>query len=113
MRTMGYWLQLGVDGFRIDAVPFLFAVDQVPKKEQKFAPFDPHDYLRNLKAYADRRNGNAMFLGEVNLPYPQMAEFFGSGDADELSMQFDFIGMQAAYLSMARGDVAAAGQGAP
>lgn len=104
MRTMGYWLQLGVDGFRIDAVPFLFAVDQVPKKEQKFPPFDPHDYLRNLKAYADRRNGTAMFLGEVNLPYPQMAEFFGSGDADELSMQFDFIGMQATYLSMARGD---------
>ena len=33
-----------------------------------------------------------------------MAEFFGSGDADELSMQFDFIGMQATYLSMARGD---------
>jgi trehalose synthase len=104
MRTMGYWLQLGVDGFRIDAVPFLFAQDQVPKKEQKFPPFDPHDYLRNLKAYADRRNGAAMFLGEVNLPYPQMAEFFGSGDADELSMQFDFIGMQATYLAMARGD---------
>jgi trehalose synthase len=104
MRTMGYWLELGVDGFRIDAVPFLFAQDQVPKKEQRFPPFDPHDYLRNLKAYADRRNGTAMFLGEVNLPYPQMAEFFGSGDADELSMQFDFIGMQATYLSMARGD---------
>ena len=46
-----------------------------------------------------------MFLGEVNLPYSGMAEFFGGGDADELSMQFDFIGMQATYLSLARGDV--------
>ena len=52
-----------------------------------------------------------MFLGEVNLPYPDMAEFFGSGDADELSMQFDFIGMQATYLSLARGRRTAAGEG--
>lgn len=105
MRTMGYWLQLGVDGFRIDAVPFLFAEDQLPKRERRFPHFDPHEFLRNLKAYAGRRNGTAMFLGEVNLPYPDMAKFFGSGDADELSMQFDFIGMQATYLSLARGDV--------
>lgn len=105
MRTMGYWIQLGVDGFRIDAVPFLFAEDRLPKRERKFPHFDPHDYLRRLKAYADRRNGSTMFLGEVNLPYPDMADFFGSGDADELSMQFDFIGMQATYLSLARGDV--------
>ncbi len=41
MRTMGYWLQLGVDGFRIDAVPFLFAEDQLPKREQKFPPLRP------------------------------------------------------------------------
>jgi len=105
MRTMGYWLQLGVDGFRIDAVPFLFTEDQLPKREQKFPPFDPHEYLRELKAYADRRNGTAMFLGEVNLPFADMADFFGSGDSDELSMQFDFIAMQATYLSLARGDV--------
>ena len=105
MRTMGYWLALGVDGFRIDAVPFLFAQDQLPKREQKFAAFDPHEYLRYLKAHAGLLNGTTMFLGEVNLPYEGMADFFGSGDADELSMQFDFIGMQATYLAMARGDV--------
>ncbi len=105
MRTMGYWLQLGVDGFRIDAVPFLFTADPLPKRERRFPDFDPHDYLRRLKAFADRRKESAMFLGEVNVPYADMAEFFGSGDADELSMQFDFIGMQATYLSLARGDV--------
>jgi len=102
---MGYWLEVGVDGFRIDAVPFLFAEDQVPKRERRFPPFDPHEYLRNLKAHASRHTGTVMFLGEVNLPYPDMAKFFGSGDADELSMQFDFIGMQAIYLALARGDV--------
>jgi trehalose synthase len=105
MRVMGFWLELGVDGFRIDAVPFLFAEDQLPQRERRFPHFDPHAFLRDLKAFAGRRNGAAMFLGEVNLPYADMAKFFGSGDSDELSMQFDFIGMQATYLALARGDV--------
>ncbi|WP_426245146.1 alpha-amylase family protein [Nocardioides sp. LHG3406-4] len=103
-RTMGFWLQLGVSGFRIDAVPFLFAEDQLPQKERRFPSFDPHAYLRSLRTYAGRRVGESVLLGEVNLPYEGQREFFGGGDGDELSMQFDFVGMQAIYLSMARGD---------
>ena len=103
-RTMGYWLALGVSGFRIDAVPFLFAEDQLPQRERRFPPFDPHAYLRSLRTFAGRRTGDAMLLGEVNVPFPDQRKFFGGGDGDELSMQFDFIGMQAIYLSLARGD---------
>ena len=103
-RTMGYWLALGVSGFRIDAVPFLFAEDQLPERERRFPPFDPHAYLRSLRTFAGRRTGDAMLLGEVNVPYQDQRRFFGGGDGDELSMQFDFIGMQAIYLSLARGD---------
>ena len=103
-RTMGYWLQLGVSGFRVDAVPFLFAEDQLPKRERKFPPFDPHAYLRSLRTFVGRRVGDAALLGEVNLPYADQLKFFGGSDGDELSLQFDFIGMQAIYLTMARGD---------
>ena len=103
-RTMGFWLQLGVSGFRIDAVPFLFAEDQLPERERRFPPFDPHAYLRSLRTFAGRRVGEAALLGEVNLPFKEQRQFFGGSDGDELSMQFDFIGMQAVYLSMARGD---------
>ena len=48
--------------------------------------------------------GDAVLLGEVNLPYPEQRRFFGGDDGDGLNMQFDFIGMQRFYLSLARGD---------
>jgi maltose alpha-D-glucosyltransferase/alpha-amylase len=55
-----------------------------------------------------RRNGEAVLLGEVNLPYPELMPFFGGVDGgntpDELTMCFDFVGMQQMYLALARGD---------
>ncbi len=51
-----------------------------------------------------RRVGDAVLLGEVNLPYADQKRFFGGDDGDGLNMQFDFIGMQSLYLSLARGD---------
>ena len=102
-KVMGLWLQLGVSGFRVDAVPFLFAVDDVPAKEREFQ-YDPHDTLRHLKAYCGRRDSDVILLGEVNVPYKDQKKFFGGADGDELTMQFDFIGMQAIWLALARGD---------
>jgi trehalose synthase len=101
-RTLGLWLELGVAGFRIDAVPFMFATDTYPGSEPN--GFDPQRYLGDVRNFVTRRIGDAVLLGEVNLPYPQQKEFFGGPDGDGLNMQFDFIGMQAIYLSLARGD---------
>jgi trehalose synthase len=105
-RIMGFWTQLGLSGFRVDAVPFLLETDGQDDAEQ--LP-DPHEYLADLRAFLGRRNGEAVLLGEVNLPYGDTARFFGepsSGRGDELTMCFDFIGMQRMYLSMARGNAA-------
>ncbi|HET7474562.1 MAG TPA: alpha-amylase family protein [Dermatophilaceae bacterium] len=102
-KTMGFWMQLGLSGFRVDAVPFMFAVDQVPEREAAFR-YDPHEYLRQLKAFLGRRHGDGILLGEVNLPHQGQRQFFGGADGDELTMQFDFMGMQAFYLAMARQD---------
>ena len=101
-RTLGYWLELGVAGFRIDAVPFLFATDTYPGSEP--GGFDPQAYLKDVRDFVTRRLGDAALLGEVNLPYPQQKDFFGGADGDGLNMQFDFIGMQRLYLSLARAD---------
>jgi trehalose synthase len=98
-RVLGYWLHLGLSGFRVDAVPFLIETDGALDAEQ--LP-DPHEYLRDLRAFLSRRNGEAVLLGEVNLPYPDTMRFFGDEDGDELTMCFDFIGMQRLYLSLAR-----------
>ncbi|MGO4340981.1 alpha-amylase family protein [Pedococcus sp. 2YAF34] len=103
VKVMGLWLELGVSGFRIDAVPFLFARDVLPKKDEKFV-WDPHETLRHVKAFCGRRGSDVVLLGEVNVPREEQEAFFGGADGDELTMQFDFIGMQATWLSLARGD---------
>ncbi len=100
-RTLGFWLQLGVAGFRVDAVPFLFARDGAPDDP---GSFDPYEYLGDVRNFVTRRVGDAVLLGEVNVPYKDQKAFFGGPDGDGLNMQFDFIGMQNIYLSLARGD---------
>ncbi len=98
-KTIGYWLQLGISGFRVDAVPFLIE----PPEGVDLG--DPHEFLRDIRRFLQRRSSEAVLLGEVNLPYDQQLEFFGrAGDPPELTMQFDFLGMQALYLSLARED---------
>ena len=99
-KTIGFWLALGVSGFRIDAVPFLIE----PPEGVDIG--DPHEFLRDLKRFLQRRVGDAALLGEVNLPYRQQLQFFGGERGGELDLQFDFLGMQALYLSLARNDPA-------
>ena len=93
-KVLGFWLEIGADGFRIDAVPHLIEGEQGRE----------HDYLQSLRQALVRRRGSATMLGEVNLPYDQQVDFFGGDDGDELTMQFDFVGNQALWLSMARQD---------
>jgi trehalose synthase len=92
-QVMAFWLAQGLSGFRVDAVPFLIegALD------------DPHQILRDLRAFVNRRNGEAILLGEVNLAPADVRTFLGDEDGDELHMALDFIGNQAMYLSLARG----------
>jgi trehalose synthase len=101
-KIMGFWLQLGVSGFRVDAVPFFLETEGVVGADG--AQSDPLDLLRALRSFLGRRSGEAILLGEVNLPREEQVRYFGAEDADGLTMQFDFVGMQAMYLSLARGD---------
>jgi trehalose synthase len=101
-KSMGFWLQLGLDGFRLDAVPFFLELQGVSKEDA--AKIDPHDYLAALRSFVNRRNGSAVLLGEVNLPYKDQLKYFGGPDGNELNMQFDFLSMQNLYLSLARED---------
>jgi trehalose synthase len=103
VKAMGFWLELGISGFRVDAVPFMLETTGVDKAELTRFP-DPHAYLRMLRSFLGRRTGDGILLGEVNLPHKDQQRFFGGADGDELNMQFDFIGMQNLYLSLARQD---------
>ena len=95
-KSMGFWLQLGLDGFRLDAVPFFLELLGEPKDEA--AKIDPHQYLSALRSFLNRRQGSAVLLGEVNLPYKDQLKYFGGPAGNELNMQFDFLSMQNMYL---------------
>jgi trehalose synthase len=100
-KTLGFWLQLGLAGFRVDAVPFLVSDVDVMEDD---VPGDPHAYLKALRAFLGRRRGDAVLLGEVNLPHREQRAYFGGARGDELTMMFDFIAMEAMYLALARQD---------
>lgn len=102
-KVIGFWLELGLDGFRVDAVPFFLETMGTGEAEAE-ALGDPHDYLRSLRSFLGRRTGSGILLGEVNLPHEDQLRFFGEGQGDELTMMFDFIAMQKMYLSLARQD---------
>ncbi|MBD7919105.1 alpha-amylase family protein [Cellulomonas sp. Sa3CUA2] len=106
-KTVGYWAQMGLDGFRVDAVPFFLAdTAKTPGDDIEH----PHEFLQQLRAFLSRRTGDSILMGEVNLPYDQQRQFFGdhSGDGEdegkELNLQFDFVLMQQMYLALARQD---------
>ena len=99
-QTVGFWLEQGLSGFRVDAVPFLIE----PPGTDKSTWQDPHELLRDLRRFIGRRSGDAVLLGEVNLAPPQQREFFGDEDGDELQVILSFTVNQAMYLALARED---------
>ncbi|WP_240973400.1 alpha-amylase family protein [Nonomuraea composti] len=96
-RILGFWMELGLSGFRVDAVPFL-----IENVNPRLA--NPHEFLADLRAFMTRRKGGSILLGEVNVPYKDLIAYFGDGLGDQITMCFDFIGMQNAWLSLARND---------
>jgi maltose alpha-D-glucosyltransferase/alpha-amylase len=101
-KIAGFWLELGLAGFRVDAVPFLLELDGISGKVE----LDPHHFLRNLRAFVGRRRGDAMLMGEVNLQPEDVRRFFGDEDGDELHMCLNFNLNQSFALALAREDAA-------
>jgi maltose alpha-D-glucosyltransferase/alpha-amylase len=62
---------------------------------------DPHDYLRDIRDFANRRRGDTMLLAEANEPLDKLASFFGER-GNQMNMLFNFIVNQALYLSFVR-----------
>jgi maltose alpha-D-glucosyltransferase/alpha-amylase len=99
LKIMGFWLQLGVSGFRMDAVPFVIAT----KGADVTKPKEQYDMLRKFSQFLTWREGEAIVLAEANvLPGTDMSYF---GDAGErLQMMFNFQVNQHLFYAMASGD---------
>jgi trehalose synthase len=98
-RVVGYWLALGVAGFRMDAVPALLETAGLPHPDAS----DPRAWLRDLRQFVTRRRGDAMLLGEANVDPQQLAQYFGD-HGDMLHMEFGFLLNQHLWLALARGE---------
>jgi maltose alpha-D-glucosyltransferase/alpha-amylase len=99
LKIMGFWIQQGVCGFRMDAVPFVIAT----KGPQVTKPVEQYDMLRVLREFLQWRQGDAIILAEANvLPETDM-DYFGRA-GDRMHMMFNFQVNQNLFYALAAAD---------
>jgi trehalose synthase len=101
-KTVGFWLALGVSGFRMDAVPFL--CEEVGT-EDRFDEGDARRWLHTLREFAGRRVGESVLMGEVNVGLQDLESYF-EDHGEALHLQLGFLINQRLWLSLARGQAA-------
>jgi maltose alpha-D-glucosyltransferase/alpha-amylase len=97
-KIMGFWLELGVSGFRMDAVPFLI--------EKKGAGVDHEkdfELLHEMRDFLQWRAHNAVLLAEANVPPEESLEYFGE-QGDRLQLMLNFPVNQRLWYALATGD---------
>jgi maltose alpha-D-glucosyltransferase/alpha-amylase len=98
-KIMGFWLQLGVSGFRMDAVPFL-----IEKKGAGVEPEQDFGLLKEMRDFLQWRSGNAILLAEANVPPDESMQYFGE-DGERLQMMLNFPVNQRLFYALATGDL--------
>lgn len=99
-RIMAFWLQLGVAGFRMDAVPFVIE-STIPGHKSKLH----FEYLAEFRKFLQWRSADAILLGEANVLPPDHLKYFGEND-DGIHMMFNFYVNQHVFYTLASADVA-------
>jgi maltose alpha-D-glucosyltransferase / alpha-amylase len=98
LGVMRFWLDLGVDGLRLDAVPYLIEREGTNNENLP----ETHDVLRRIRAEIDKSYPGRMLLAEANQWPEDTKEYFGAGD--ECHMAFHFPLMPRMYMALARED---------
>src|SRR5213595_1636560 len=93
-KVCDFWLALGVDGLRLDAVPYLYEREDTSCENLR----ETHEYLRKLRAHIDAKFPNRMLLSEANQWPEDAAAYFGNGD--ESHMNFHFPLMPRMFMSL-------------
>jgi len=99
LKIMGFWLQLGVSGFRMDAVPFVIAKKGAEQKRS----VEQYDMLRGFREFLQWREGDAIILAEANVLPRTDLQYFGD-DGDRLHMMFNFQVNQHLFYALAAAD---------
>jgi len=99
-RIVGYWLNQGIAGFRLDAVPFII---EVPKTGSEKPKLD-FDFLTDMRQFAQSRQSDAAILGEANVAPEEIENFFGK-NGEGIQMMFNFYANQYLFYALATGDL--------
>ena len=97
-RTMRFWLDMGVDGFRLDAIPYL--VEREGTNNENLP--ETHAVIKQIRALIDKHYGNRLLLAEANQWPEDVREYFGNGD--ECHMAYHFPLMPRMYSAIAQED---------
>lgn len=98
LKIMGFWTQLGVSGFRMDAVPFVIA----EKGGDVERPKPQYEMLRTFRELLQWRQGDSVILGEANVVPSTNLKYFGD-DGERLQMMFNFHVNQHLFYALAAG----------
>ena len=98
LRVLRFWLDLGIDGFRLDAVPYLYERDGTNGENLP----ETHDFLKRIRTEIDARYPDRVLLAEANQWPEDVVEYFGRGD--ECHMAFQFPVMPRMFMSLRRED---------
>lgn len=97
-KIMGFWLELGISGFRLDAVPFL-----IERKGANVKAVQDFELLHELRDFLQWRCRDAILLAEANVPPEKSSCYFGER-GDNLQMMLNFPVNQRLFYAMATGD---------
>jgi maltose alpha-D-glucosyltransferase / alpha-amylase len=98
-KIMGFWLQLGVSGFRMDAVPFL-----IEKKGAGIEHQVDFNLLKEMRDFLQWRSGEAIMLAEANVPPDESMEYFGA-EGERLQLMLNFPVNQRLFYALATADL--------
>lgn len=98
LKIMKFWLEMGIDGFRVDAVPYLFEREGTNCENLP----ETHEYIREMRRFADEHFPGAVLLAEANQWPQDVLPYFGNND--EFNMCFHFPLMPRLYMALAKQD---------
>ncbi|HEX8147756.1 MAG TPA: maltose alpha-D-glucosyltransferase [Pyrinomonadaceae bacterium] len=98
LEAVDYWLDFGIDGFRADAVPYLYEREGTNCENLP----ETHAFLKRLRAHIEERHPNALLLAEANQWPEDVVEYFGQGD--EFHMGYHFPIMPRLFMALRQED---------
>ena len=96
IRVVDFWFDLGVDGVRLDAVPYLYEREGTSCENLP----ETHEFLKRLRAHVDGKYGDRMLLAEANQWPDDAVQYFGAGKGDECHMAFHFPLMPRLFMAL-------------